>query len=194
MTDICLVPDCSKPSRARALCVAHYHRLRRYGDPLGSGAPRFPDLETRIWSRIDKDGPVPAHRPELGPCWIWTGQVNNKGYGLVCARGRKRAVHVVVYELTIGPVPDGLELDHVCRNTLCCRPGDHTEPVTHAENQRRMGEALTHCRRAGHAYTPENTYRSPRGERRCRTCAREPDGQMHAVKPDVFAATYEESR
>jgi hypothetical protein len=166
---------CHVPAKTAGLCGPHYKRQRRYGDPLGGGPLRVLDLETRLWSQIDKDGPIPQRRPELGPCWVWTGQVNNKGYGLVCATGRKRAVHVVVYELAIGPVPEGLELDHLCRNPLCCRPGEHTEPVTHAENQRRMGEALTHCRRAGHPYTPENTYQSPRGERRCRTCARERD-------------------
>ena len=176
---------CDAPAKTAGFCGPHYKRNLRYGDPTAGGPLRILDLDTRLWSQIDKDGPIPAHRPELGPCWVWTGQLNNKGYGLVCVEGRKRAVHIVVYEIEIGPVPKGLELDHLCRNTACCRPGAHTEPVTHAENQRRAGEALTHCRRAGHLYTPENTYRSPRGERRCRECGRDRDRQR---SPRVKAA------
>lgn len=166
---------CDAPARHVGLCLAHYKRLLRHGDPTKGGPLRTRDLGARLWQKIDKNGPIPDYRPDLGPCWIWTGQLNNKGYGLVWAAGRKRAVHIVVYELAIGPVPSGLELDHLCRTPACCRPGEHTEPVTRAENQRRAGLALTHCRRSGHPYTPENTYRSPRGERRCRACARERD-------------------
>lgn len=181
----CTAPECTVPAKHVGLCVAHYHRLNRHGDPTAGGPARIYDLETRLWSQIDKDGPIPTYRPDLGPCWIWTGGLNNKGYGLVTIDSRKRAAHVVVYEVVIGPVPDGLELDHLCRVKACCRPGAHTEPVTHAENQRRASEALTHCRRAGHPRTVENTYRSPStGRRSCRACARERGLESRARSKD----------
>lgn len=94
------------------------------------------------------------------------------------------------YEQENGPIPAGLEIDHLCRVPTCVRPS-HLEAVTHAENMRRMGEAVTRCRAKGHPYTPENTYRSPRGERRCRECAREADrarGVRRQAKAQIGAA------
>jgi hypothetical protein len=117
-----------------------------------------------------------ANLRESNGCWVWTGQVNNKGYGQMSFEGRKQPTHRIAYRLLRGPIPAGLELDHLCRVPLCFNP-DHLEPVTHAENQRRMGEARTHCIR-GHEFTPENTYRQPStGRRRCRECARDRDRQ-----------------
>jgi hypothetical protein len=112
-------------------------------------------------------------RVEGDACWPWLGQVNNKGYGMACIGGRKRAAHVVVYELLVGAVPDGLELDHLCRVPLCVNP-DHLEPVTHAVNMRRAGDAQTACRKASHDWSiPRNVYTEPKtGRRRCRECAR----------------------
>lgn len=129
-------------------------------------------------------GRIRARLVEQDGHWIWTGQVNNKGYGLVWAgyladpdrRKGKRAAHVVVYELLVGPVPAGLELDHECPFTLCCNPAC-LEPVTHAENMRRgrpgwNWRAKTHCPQ-GHPYDEENTYRPPgSGDRLCRECRR----------------------
>lgn len=132
------------------------------------------DLQLRIREKVTvKDG----H-------WIWNGQVNNKGYGLVHARfpaqpdkrPGKRAAHLVVYEQLVGLVPRGLELDHTCPFTACVYPGCMDE-VTHAENQRRIGERQTHCRKAGHPRTPENVYRGPNGRTRCKPCARVADSQ-----------------
>lgn len=66
-------------------------------------------------------------------CWLWTGQLNNTGYGLFWYQTGKRGAHVVLWELLRGLVPDGLELDHLCRVRRCVNP-DHLEPVTHSEN------------------------------------------------------------
>lgn len=111
-------------------------------------------------------------------CWTFTGADNGTGYGTVEWRedgGRKsRVVHRVVYEALVGPVPDGMDLDHLCRNTMCCNPG-HLEPVPHEVNCQRGTAgahllARTHCPK-GHPYDEENTRIGGNG-RVCRQCAR----------------------
>ena len=79
--------------------------------------------------------------------------------------------HRVVYEALVGPIPDGLWIDHLCRNRSCVNP-DHLEPVTPKENIRRGVKSKrnwTACPK-GHTYTPDNTYWRPTGQRRCRDC------------------------
>ena len=81
-------------------------------------------------------------------CWLWTGPKYHNGYGQ--ARGGR--VHRLMYEALVGPIPDGLELDHLCRIRECVNP-EHLEPVTRAENARRArtrGEAIGRpCKRCG---------------------------------------------
>lgn len=120
--------------------------------------PRKP-LEQRLHEKIDM----------AGECWVWLSTTSPSGYGVFQAFGRQHRAHRFVYEMLVGPIPDDLTIDHLCCNKLCVNP-DHLEPVTNAENIRRAGERVTHCRQ-GHEYTPENTYRHPqRGTRSCRTC------------------------
>lgn len=102
--------------------------------------------------------------------WIWTGADNNHDYGQILADGRNQLAHRVMYELLVGPIPAGMELDHLCCVPRCIRP-DHLEPVTHAENMRRYGERLTHCAH-GHELTSENLYVYPNGRKECRLCRR----------------------
>lgn len=118
------------------------------------------------------------HDPHLEkPCLVWQGNTQKRyGHGQIYYNGRTQMVYKVAYELLVGPVPEGKELDHVCRNPPCLEPS-HLEPVPHRENVLR-GEGLaaqnarkTHCKR-GHEFTPENTYLFPKGGRRCRTCKR----------------------
>lgn len=126
-------------------------------------------------------------RIEASGCWRWTGRPTTKGYGRANYKPlgyRDAGAHVVVRHLLVGPTPEGLELDHLCRNRWCCNP-DHLEPVTHAENMRRSGPAQkTHCLN-GHEYTPENTYIRPNGRRDCRACIRE---RVAAYKERTLAA------
>jgi hypothetical protein len=129
-------------------------------------------VEERFWAKVNKDGPIPAHRPELGSCWLWTAATDRKGYGVFRLAGKLIKAHRVAYELIIGPFPAGLLPDHCCRNHGCVNPA-HLEPVTNRENMRRgiKGALTTHCP-AGHAYDAANTYRDPRGRRHCRLCER----------------------
>ncbi len=115
-------------------------------------------------------------------CWLWLGSISEKGYGSigvpVDGKIKMRYTHCVTYREFIGPVPDGLELDHLCRVRSCCNP-HHCEPVTHQENCRRglggepagaLKRGRTHCPK-GHEYTPENTYRCHGNGRFCRQCS-----------------------
>lgn len=112
-------------------------------------------------------------------CWIWIGAKWAR-YGKFYVRPKRHSAHRWGYEALVGPIPDGLELDHLCRNLLCVNP-DHLEPVTHEENVRRgivgavnraRQRAVTHCPK-GHPYNEQNTYYAARGSRNCRVCGRE---------------------
>jgi hypothetical protein len=125
-----------------------------------------------------RDNPDSA-RPDLGPCWEWLGSLVN---GYACARieGVTRRVHVWTWEQENGPVPEGLELDHLCRVRRCIRPS-HLEPVTRRENLLRSpltlasaNVAKTHCPQS-HPYDEANTYVDQKGKRYCRTCQRDRD-------------------
>lgn len=122
-------------------------------------------------------------------CWEWQGSRNADGYGRIWTgskadgSGRNAHVHREAYEALVGPIPDGLVLDHLCRNPPCCNPA-HLEPVTSRENTiaRGVGGAAdqarqTHCKR-GHEFTPENTQRDRHGKRYCRTCRGDFSGRM----------------
>jgi len=112
----------------------------------------------------------------LDSCWEWKGTLTKGGYGHFWLDGREVYAHRFAYELVQGPIPEGMELDHLCRNTSCVNP-THLEPVTHKENNLRGEHSngrreRTHCPE-GHPFDEENTYVNPRGERQCRACMRE---------------------
>ena|ERR1017187_9891063 len=105
-------------------------------------------------------------------CWIWPFAASKAGYGQKRIGGKATYTHRVAYETLVGPIPDGLVIDHLCRVTRCYNPS-HLQPVTRQENARRgkWGALTTHCPQ-GHPYDEENTYVDPDGARRCRTCHR----------------------
>lgn len=141
----CTVEGCSRPTRggSRAYCPKHYRRWRNYGDPLMVKQPKDDrPYEVWFWERVAKGDP--------DECWLWTGHLGSGGYGAAYVRGVRtnRGAHRVAYELAVGPVPDGLEIDHLCFTRRCCNPA-HLEPVTHAENVRRSYERHRACKREG---------------------------------------------
>jgi len=115
-------------------------------------------------------------------CWLWTGAMKPNGYGTISHEGVTCHAHRVVYELLVGPVPAGLDLDHLCHVRRCVRP-DHLEPVTRGENIRRglCGALKTHCAK-GHPWIAENIFVAARGSRGCRICKRQREAISRAKR------------
>ena len=151
-------------------CTKHYQRLTKTGrtDVMG--------WRERFWRRVDKSNP--------SGCWYWTGTIDRTtGYGKVTIKepGFSAVVHRVSYQLLVGPIPDELFLDHLCHtydktchegidcpHRRCVNPS-HLEPVTNAENSRRVGGRKTHCPQ-GHPYSGENLRLDKHGRPRCHAC------------------------
>lgn len=156
----CSVVGCDKPHDARGFCGQHYMTWRRHGDPTW----RPPTVSQRFWSKV----------VESGDCWLWTG--TGRRYGHFKIGGRDWLAHRFSYEDMVGPIPDGLTIDHLCTNKKCVNP-DHLDPVPQVVNAHRRdaqhgrGHATTHCPQ-GHPYDDTNT-RHRNGRRHCRACARE---------------------
>lgn len=137
----------------------------------------FTPLAERFWPKVDQNGPW---RPApLGRCWLWTGAKDPSGYGRVCRGGSGSAAlaHRVPYELVRGPIPDGLPLDHLCRNTSCVKP-DHLEAVPMKVNSLRGNHPRyavykTNICLRGHDRSIVGVRVYPNGRRACKECIRE---------------------
>jgi hypothetical protein len=137
-------------------------------------------LSVRFWAKVNKRGPIPKHRPRLGRCWVWTASTAGGGYGKILSEGGRSGrliqAHHFLWIEKHGPIPQGKELDHLCRNRACIRDS-HVEPVTRRVNVLRgigfpaKQAAQTSCIN-GHLFNEENTYRW-RGHRLCKTCRKQ---------------------
>jgi hypothetical protein len=173
---ICSVEGCEKPLRKRGWCDMHYERWRRHGSLVLVTI----DPVERFWAKVDIGA--------SDKCWPWLASTTPQGYGQ-CRFGKMRSVHRVAYELAVGPIPAGLQVDHTCHNTdlscaggdaclhrRCCNPA-HLEATTPRINTLRgrtpaaLNAAKTHCP-AAHPLSGENLYVAPDGQRMCRECMR----------------------
>lgn len=172
---VCRVDDCTRlvgRKGAKGLCPRHYQRMMSTGSPTGT---RRPPAESRFFAKVVQDG----------ECWRWRASTDQAGYGLFSVKrtrtpGHMIRAHIWSYEFSVGPVPDGLQLDHTCHDTSCglgrdcphraCVNPWHLDPVPPAVNtQRGRGQRRTHCP-AGHRYDIANTYINTKGAQVCRTC------------------------
>lgn len=162
MPETCTVKDCSTVSYRKGWCKAHYHRWKLHGDL--SWSSRDANLE-RFEKRFIVD--------EDSGCWIWQGVLDKDGYGNFT---RNTRAHRWSYEAFIGPIPDDLVIDHLCRNRACVNPL-HLEPTTSGDNCRRSPEFWGNKELCdyGHpldGWTKRSTNASGWG-RYCKTCHRE---------------------
>lgn len=192
----CSIEGCERPHSAFGWCAMHGARWRRTGDPEFVSVIRG-DLRSCVGSKIDQTS--------ASPCWQWTGKPARSGYGRQTVDGRSREAHLVVYELMVGPIPEGMTLDHECHNEaarrgecvggtacqhrLCVNPA-HLVPKPMAENiaaspktQATINSAKTHCLN-GHEFDEANTYwyegRKGVQYRDCRACRRQRYRERHA--------------
>ena len=117
----------------------------------------------RFWSKVQKDGPVPAGRPELGPCWVWTGNTR-KGYGYLLIGDDPKSAHRLSFALAFGPPPEGMLVRHQCDVARCVNPG-HLLLGTRKDNARDMdarGRRGNRGERAGGAKLTEALVREIR--------------------------------
>lgn len=183
---ICSVSGCHRPLHAKGVCKQHRVH-QRAGVPLAPIRPKGGgrSLAERFWEKVEK----------TEGCWLWMGARNSTGYGHIWMPelGTSIVAHRAVLHIVGREIPDGLQVDHLCRVRHCVNP-EHLEPVTASENTRRIPyelrggqqfqKAKTHCPQ-GHEYTPENTALVPNAygvARRCRVCHRAASTRHEAAK------------
>jgi hypothetical protein len=119
--------ECHRPHYSKGMCSLHYYRVRTHGT---TALPTVPFAD-RFWATVEGQGEN---------CWFWMGNVGKVGYGRLSRNDTLVYAHRIAYELAVGPIPDDLTIDHLCRVRTCCNP-THLEPITRAENSRREGLA-----------------------------------------------------
>ncbi len=149
-----------------------------------------------VWKFIEFGTEIPKGIliPKLDtPCWNWIGHGNQGGYGRLRFNTEMLLSHRFLYELFIGKIPNGKQLNHICRNRRCCNP-EHLEPVTNQEN---VGRGLTpilkgwnakktHCAN-GHPYSKDNTILKSNNKRVCRICRSANDRRYYRKKLELYS-------
>lgn len=127
MRQECTVEDCAKPRHSGGLCTTHYMRLRNHGDPLA---------KVRAWGK-DPAGSFKARTKRDGDCLVWTGALDNYGYGRIHDGKKTVRAHRWSYEQSVGPIPDGMLIDHICHNPACVLPA-HLRLANKAQNMQNL--------------------------------------------------------
>lgn len=151
----CNIEWCSGSCWAKGMCKNCYMRFWRNGTVELQNKPKPP--MQRFWKYVQK----------TDSCWLWTAGLSPDGYGNFLYGGRAGKAHRFIYEEFKGPIPDGLEIDHLCRQRNCVNPA-HLEAVTHAENVRRGSNATKPLCSNGHAFDMIKD-----GRRLCSICRRD---------------------
>lgn len=125
---------CGKPALARGMCNARYVAWRKKTPPT-ERTPITP--ATRFWAKVDRNGPAPAHLPQLGNCWLWTAAIGHWGYGKLRVNKRWCLAHRCSYEMANGPIPRGCLILHRCDIPACVRPS-HLRLGTARDNTQDM--------------------------------------------------------
>ena len=176
----CIYPGCGAKRHVTAgWCSGHHRQVRDGEEPR----PIYRSLEERFFAKVNK----------TETCWLWIGATNHLGYGQLWDVDTKRVdmAHRVSVRMSGREIPDGWEVDHLCRIPSCVNP-EHLEPVTHAVNMERapasaiqFQRAKTHCPQ-GHEYTPDNIYKKTNSSggisRECRACKADAQRRYRAKK------------
>ena len=118
----CTAEGCDRSDLKSAYCGRHYQQIRKRGAIHITANDLSPS--ERFWSKVDKSG----------QCWDWTATIHKTGYGSFRFKGKIALAHRVAFELSKGPIPEGMQIDHTCRQRACVNP-DHLRPVTNKQNQ-----------------------------------------------------------
>lgn len=185
-----------------SLCVGHNDGIEADADlallarTMGLVLKRgdvWTEAHDRFWALVRREGPIPEHRPDLGPCWMWMGTTRDGGTDGGYGRWRPHVDEpsVYVHRFALGCIEalvPGLEVDHLCRVRLCCNPR-HLEQVTPAVNRRRQAEARprpTLCRKDLHDMTDENSIDYPgRYGIDCRACKRDRQARNYRKRKQI---------
>lgn len=139
----CRVATCDSPGTqggGLGYCGTHYRRHQRRGDALVTS--RIVGDDVARFECYLREGSVPAHSPDLGPCWLWTGLLTKDGYGVMSSDLATKSAHRWSYRHHVGELIEGMELDHLCRVRACVNPW-HLDQVTHLENINRANAAAS---------------------------------------------------
>lgn len=166
----CTAEGCSDPQYTRQLCLMHYKRDYRARRKAANGsvghAPSRPAIDRLLAKFVEIPGPLDT------PCWGWKRRLDR--YTTINVDGKNQLAHRVAYEHFVAPIPDGYEVDHLCRVPACCNPV-HLEAVTPRENKiRSMAPSAIAYRtnRCKWGHSLEDARTNDLGHRHCRTCQR----------------------